>query len=95
MLAPMKAVVFYYSAKDFMEKARLHFPAHKARLDAFHARGDLLAVGPWADPRDGAMAVFRSRNAAEEFVKDDPFLRQGVVERYEIKEWNESLLGPA
>jgi hypothetical protein len=88
----MKAVVFYHSATD-MEKARLHFPAHKARLDAFHARGDLLAVGPWSDPREGALAIFRSRASAEEFVKEDPFVLNGVIARHEIKDWNESLLG--
>ena len=75
-----------------MEKARLHFPAHKARLDAFQARGDLIAVGPWADPREGAMAIFRSRAAAEEFVKEDPFVVNGVIASHEIKDWNESLL---
>ena len=89
----MKAVVLYQSSKDFMEKARLHFPAHKARLDAFHARGDLIAVGTWADPREGAMAVFRSRAAAEEFVKEDPFVLSGVVASHQIKDWNETLLG--
>jgi len=89
----MKAVVLYQSAKDFMEKAALHFPAHKARVDAFHARGDLLAVGTWADPREGAMAVFRSRAAAEEFVKEDPFVLSGVIASHQIKDWNEVLLG--
>ena len=89
----MKAVVFYHSAADVMQKAPLHFPAHKARVDAFHARGDLLAVGTWVDPREGSMAVFRSRAAAEEFVREDPFVLQGVVARHEIKDWNESLLG--
>ena len=89
----MKAVVLYQSAKDVLEKARLHFPAHKARLDAFHARGDLIAVGPWADPREGAMAVFRSRAAAEEFIREDPFVLNGVVVSHQIKDWNETLLG--
>lgn len=88
----MKAVVFYKSGADAATLAPLHFPAHKARLDAFAARGELLAVGPWADPREGAMAVFRSRAAAEEFVKDDPFVREGVVASHEIKDWNEILL---
>jgi uncharacterized protein len=39
------------------------------------------------------MAVFRTREAAEEFVKDDPFLKNGVVASYQIKDWDESLLG--
>ena len=39
------------------------------------------------------MAVFRTRDAAEEFVKDDPFVKNGVVSSYQIKDWNEILLG--
>ena len=88
----MKTVVFYRSSSE-MEKARALFPAHKARLDAFHARGDLIAVGAWADPREGAMAIFRSRAAAEEFIREDPFVVQGVVASHEIKDWNEIYLG--
>ncbi|HMI89111.1 MAG TPA: YciI family protein, partial [Polyangiaceae bacterium] len=79
--------------KDVMETAPVHFPAHKARLDAFQACGDLIAVGTWADPREGSMGVFRSRAAAEEFVREDPFVQNGVVASYEIKDWNEILLG--
>jgi hypothetical protein len=30
---------------------------------------------------------------AEAFVKDDPFVKNGVVASYEIREWNEMLLG--
>jgi uncharacterized protein YciI len=89
----MKAVLFYKSAADVLAKAPAHFPAHKARVDAFHQRGELLAVGTWADPREGSMAVFRSRVAAEDFVKGDPFVLNGVVESHELKDWNESLLG--
>src|SRR5262245_38741071 len=86
--APGKAVVLYHSAPDVMAKAPIYYPAHRARVDAFHARGELLAVGTWADPREGSMAVFRTRAAAEEFTRDDPFVVNGVVARYEIKDWN-------
>jgi uncharacterized protein YciI/uncharacterized protein YndB with AHSA1/START domain len=90
--AAMKAVVSYAMAPDSMANAMKHFPAHKARLDAFTARGDLLAVGPWADPREGALAIFHTRAAAEEFVKEDPFVLNGVVSTSTIKDWNETLL---
>jgi uncharacterized protein YciI/uncharacterized protein YndB with AHSA1/START domain len=91
--AAMKAVVFYEAAPDVMTKAPLHFPAHKQRLDVFQARGELLAVGPYANPMEGSMAVFASREAAEEFVREDPFVLNGVVARSTIKDWRESILG--
>lgn len=88
-----KGVVLYESSPDVLEKAPKHFAAHKARMDAFIARGLLLAIGPFADPREGSMAIFTSREAAEEFVKEDPFVLEGVVARATIKDWSESLLG--
>src|SRR5689334_16236715 len=35
MSAAMKAVLLYHSTPDVLEKAPLHFAAHKARVDAF------------------------------------------------------------
>jgi len=90
-VAALKAVAFYESAPDVLEKAPLHFPAHKARVDAFAARGDLLGVGLLGTPLDGSMAVFASREAAEEFVKEDPFVLNGVVAKATIKDWADSL----
>ena len=88
----MKYVLLYESADDVASKAPGHFPAHKARLDEFHARGDLLMVGTFGDPQaQGSMAIFRTRDAAEEFAREDPFVTGGVVARYEIRDWNEIL----
>jgi uncharacterized protein YciI len=90
----MKYVLFYDSADDVASKAPQHFPAHRARLQEFHARGDLLQVGTFADPQQhGSMAVFRTREAAEEFAREDPFVLNGVVRDWRILDWNE-ILGP-
>ncbi len=87
----MKYVVFYESAGDVLVKAPLHIAAHSARLRDFHARGVLLMAGPFADPREGAMSIFTDREAAEEFVRDDPFVLNGVVRNWYLREWNEVL----
>jgi len=88
----MKYVLFYDSADDVISKAQAQFPAHSARLHEFHARGDLLMVGTFGDPQnEGSMAIFTSREAAEEFVKDDPFVLNGVVRDWHIREWHEVL----
>lgn len=85
-------VVLYESADDVATKAPPVFPAHRARIDEFHARGDILMVGTFADPqRNGSMAVFPSREAAESFVAGDPFVVEGVVRSHRLLEWNETL----
>ena len=66
-------VLFYESADDVMTKAPPVMPAHAARLQAFKARGELQLVGIFADPQaDGSMAVFATREGAEEFVGRRP-----------------------
>jgi hypothetical protein len=60
----VKYVLLYDAAAD-MERARVVFPAHRAKWQPFVARGDLLMVGPFSDPRQGAMGVFATREAAE------------------------------
>jgi uncharacterized protein YciI len=85
-------VVLYESADNVHEKAPLHFAAHWARALEFHERGDLLLIGTFGDPQtQGSMAIFATREAAEEFVADDPFVLEGVVRRWELREWTEAL----
>ena len=89
-------VLLYASADDVASRAPSHYPAHRARLDDFHARGTLVAVGTFGDPQEqGSMGVFTTREAAEEFVREDPFVIGGVVRSWEIREWNVVELGDA
>ena len=51
--------------------------------------------GPFGDPqREGSMAVFTSRAAAEEFVEGDPFVVNGVVSHWFLREWDEVFVPP-
>ena len=89
----MKYVVFYQSPDEARAQAPEHFPAHQAWYMSFRERGLLLMIGPFADAgTESAMAVFTTRDAAEEFVKGDPFVRRGVVRHWHIREWNEALV---
>ncbi len=89
----MKAVVFYESADGVAARAPAHFPAHRARWQEFADRGELLMIGTFANPQqDGSMGIFTTREAAEEFVRDDPFVLHGVVRKWTIRDWNEALV---
>ncbi len=87
----MKCVMIYETAVDGLPKAPLHYPAHRARVDDFHARGLLLMVGTFANPAEGAMGIFTTREAAEAFIREDPFVLNGVVSKWTLREWNEVL----
>jgi uncharacterized protein len=89
----VKTVVLYTPADGVLERAPEHFPAHSARIQAFHERGEILMVGAFGDPQaEGSMAVFPTRAAAEAFVAEDPFVLHGVVCEVEIRDWNEVLV---
>jgi uncharacterized protein YciI len=88
----VRYVVLYESADEVAQKAPAHFPAHRARIQQFADRGEILSVGLFADPQsEGSMAIFPSRDAAESFVAGDPFVLNGVIRRHEIREWNDIL----
>ena len=91
-LRTMKIVSFYEMAPGALSKVMDHYPAHRARLDEFHARGVLLMAGPLGNPPEGAMAVFTTREAAEEFIKGDPFVTNGLVSKWRLVEWNAAFI---
>ena len=83
----MKFVAFYDMAAGALPNVMTHFPAHRARLDEFHEKGLVIAAGPLGNPPEGAMAIFPTREAAEEFIAGDPFVLNGLVSSWRIVEW--------
>jgi uncharacterized protein YciI len=88
----MKYVLYYETSPDVLQKAPPYIAAHRERWGEFAKAGTLLMVGPFADPTLGAMGVFTTREAAEEFAKGDPFVLNGVVSRWVIRDWKEALV---
>ena len=87
---PMKAVVIGEGSGASMETIMSVYPRHKAVVDVFVARGEVIGIGPFSDR--GNMAIFRTRAAAEEFVKEDPFILEGLIKSFVIRDWNDKML---
>jgi uncharacterized protein YciI len=87
----MKAIVIGRGSGAGMEAIMAVYPRHKAVVDTFIARGEVIGIGPFADA-GGNLAIFRSREAAEAFVKQDPFIVEGLIASYEIREWGDQML---
>jgi len=86
----MKAVVIGESSGASREAIMAVYPRHKAVVDTFVAQGAVLGIGPFTD--GGNMAIFKTREAAEAFTREDPFILEGVVQSFVIKEWRDALL---
>ena len=86
----MKYVVIGESSGISMDIIMSAYPRHKLVVEAFIARGDVIGIGPFSDR--GNMAIFRTKEAAEAFTKQDPFILEGMVKSFVIREWNDSML---
>jgi uncharacterized protein len=86
----MKAVVIGESSGASMEVIMSVYPRHKVIADKYIERGDVIGIGPFGDR--GNMAIFRTRIAAEEWVKEDPFILEGLVKSFVIRDWNDNLI---
>jgi uncharacterized protein YciI len=86
----MKAVVIGEPSGASMEQLMAVYPRHKVLVDELIARGEVIGIGPFADR--GNMAIFRTREAAEAFAANDPFMLEGLVKNYVIREWKDEML---
>ena len=86
----MKAVVIGESSGASMEAIMAVYPRHKAVVESFKAKGVVIGIGPFADR--GNMAIFRTREAAEAFAKEDPFILEGLVKSFVIRDWDDAML---
>jgi uncharacterized protein YciI len=86
----MKTVVIGMPSGATMETIMSVYPRHKIVVDRYIQRGEVIGIGPFTDR--GNMAIFRTRAAAEEFVKEDPFILEGLVKSVAIRDWDDILL---
>lgn len=82
-------VLSYDFVADYVERRVPLRRAHLAYAHAAVARGELLLGGAFADPVDGALLVFAGDSAAvaESFAGSDPYVRNGLVRSWRVREW--------
>lgn len=85
----MDYLLFYDLASDYLERRGAFRAQHLALAWEASDNGHLVLAGALANPVDGA--VFHSRGdspaAAVEFAKADPYVRNGLVTRWRVREW--------
>jgi len=82
----MKHFLYFYLMRNTPETIRQMVPRH---VEYWHSRDlpDYMG-GPFAD-RTGGLITFAaaSLDAAQQIVRDDPFVREQLIEQRWIKEW--------
>jgi uncharacterized protein YciI len=82
-------LLFYDTVGDYLERRKPFRAAHLQYAREAVARGELVLGGAFADPADGAVLLFRGASpaAAERFATSDPYVTNGIVEAWRVREW--------
>jgi len=91
----MHYLLFYDVVDDFVERRITFRAAHLKLAHQAVERGELVLGGALADPVDRAVLLFRgsSPEVAERFATADPYVTNGLVTRWHIREWA-TVIGP-
>jgi uncharacterized protein YciI len=91
----MHYLLFYDYVSDYLERRVPLRAVHIAHARAAIARGELVLGGAYADPPDGGVLLFRgeSREIAERFAAADPYVLNGLVTGWRVREWT-TVVGP-
>ena len=86
----------YDLVDDYVERRGPLRGAHVALARQAVARGELVLGGALANPPDRAILLFKgdSAKAAEAFAAVDPYVVNGLVKKWVVREWT-TVLGRA
>jgi uncharacterized protein YciI len=92
----MHYLLIYDVVDDYVTRRVPLRAAHIGHARESVARGELVLGGALANPPDGAVLLFRGSSpaAAEQFAKSDPYVLNGLVKAWRVREWT-TVLGPA
>jgi uncharacterized protein len=85
----MHYLLFYDVVEDYAQRRMPYRAEHLAHARRAVARAELVLGGALADPVDGAVLLFSgaSPSVAEEFAKADPYVLNGLVMCWRVREW--------
>ena len=86
----MKHFLLIYDATADYASRRVPWRAEHLQLArATQQRGELVLAGGLAEPIDGSVFLFQGESpaVAERFAQVDPYVREGLVTRWRVREW--------
>jgi uncharacterized protein YciI len=91
---PVHYLLMYDVVPDYVTRRAPLRSAHIGLARAAAARGELV-LGGALNPPEGVVLLFRgdSPAAAEAFAKADPYVVNGIVTSWRVKEWT-TVVGP-
>ncbi len=86
----MHYLLCYDLAADYLERRGEFRTDHLQLAWAAQERGEIIVAGALADPADMAVLMFQgdSPEVAERFARADPYVINGLVTGYRVRQWN-------
>ena len=86
----MHYLLFYDVVDNYADQRTPFRKDHLAHAKAANARGELVLAGALANPVDGTVLLFKGTSpaAAEAFAKADPYVTNGLVTKWRVREWS-------
>lgn len=86
----MYKILFYETVHNYLELRAQYRDEHLALVERYHNNGILVMAGALADPYDAAVLVFKteSDDLVAEFAKSDPYVHNGLIKTWKIRQWN-------
>lgn len=84
----MYHILTYKTIEGYIKKRAPYRAEHLSLAEKHHENGQLIMAGALADPADGALLIFKAnREVAESFAKNDPYVKNGLISEWEVREW--------
>jgi hypothetical protein len=85
----MHYLLFYELGEDYLTRRGEFRNRHLELAWQAADRGEMLLGGALANPTDLAIVLFKgdSPAVAENFAKNDPYVANGIVKRWYVREW--------
>jgi uncharacterized protein len=85
----MHYLLFYDVVPDYATKRTPFRGAHLDYAQQAVDRGELILGGALANPIDASILLFKASSAAtvEEFARGDPYVKNGIVKQWRVREW--------
>jgi uncharacterized protein YciI len=85
----MHYLLFYEVADDYLSRRAEFRNTHLDMAWTASANGELILGGALTNPVDGAVLLFQgnSPEVAEKFARADPYVANGLVKRWYVREW--------
>ena len=86
----MHYLLFYDYVPDYLERRAAYRDLHLTAAWQAVQRNELLLGGALTDPVDGAILLFRGESpaVAEDFARNDPYVKNGLVTKWRVRGWN-------